>query len=576
MIPSKSWQCTTLPMLLLACASSLMAQGNVPVIASLEPASREAGAGAFDLVVNGSNFRDGAAVYWNGQPRATERSSATRLSARILASDVAQPGSATVTVRQRVGQQERQSNARDFAITPAVAPENPIPTVTGLLPSTLTVGRPGQSLLVNGSNFVAGAVVHWNGSPRRTEVLRPTQLRAELTADDLAAPATVQISAVNPSPGGGTSAPRTLQVVHPTPTITSLSPATATQGGATYTLTVDGTGFLQSGTNTVLWKNQPRDTRFVSATRLTATIPASDLTTVGDAAVTVRTQASASVRTSAPVNTTVLASASPVLIVANPTPLSISRFHVGGSGNPARIALNQSVELYTVHSGFPAPTHWKSSRDDGRAFRTAQWQPMSTPPRHTFTSTGDYVWLFQYRRVIGSDTTYSNVARDSVTVRRPFSSVSLPPAMHLGDRLGTHQRLECANGRIMNGIRISRDPNTAQITGIGLVCDDVNQAMIGTTSGGTQRIACSAGEVPGYWGRNVSAADFSCEENVFGSLRFNPLYAVPAAGVGSPLWAGCEAGLSFLPEYRVSPVGLDVWRDATGVKGLGFLCAKPD
>src|SRR5262245_362596 len=71
----------------------------------------------------------------------------------------------------------------------------------------------------------------------------------------------------------------------PQPTITSLSPASAAAGGLSFSLTVNGTNYVTGAT--VRWNGSPRNTTFGSATRLTAAIPSSDLSTPGAASVTV-------------------------------------------------------------------------------------------------------------------------------------------------------------------------------------------------------------------------------------------------------------------------------------------------
>ena len=94
----------------------------------------------------------------------------------------------------------------------------------------------------------------------------------------------------NPAPGGGTSNAQTFtinpQVVpNPVPTVSTLSPNTASQGGAGFTLTVNGTNFASSAL--VRWNGTNRATTFVSPTQLTATIAAADIATAGNATVSV-------------------------------------------------------------------------------------------------------------------------------------------------------------------------------------------------------------------------------------------------------------------------------------------------
>ncbi len=72
---------------------------------------------------------------------------------------------------------------------------------------------------------------------------------------------------------------------NPVPAITSVSPATATAGGDVFTLTVTGSGFTNG--SVVRWNGADRPTTFVSATQLTAQIPAADIATAGTVNVTV-------------------------------------------------------------------------------------------------------------------------------------------------------------------------------------------------------------------------------------------------------------------------------------------------
>ncbi|HMZ20891.1 MAG TPA: CARDB domain-containing protein [Blastocatellia bacterium] len=69
------------------------------------------------------------------------------------------------------------------------------------------------------------------------------------------------------------------------PTLTSLSPNSAQACGAAFTLTVNGTNFVSN--STVNWNGAARPTTFVSATQLTAAIPASDLASAGTANITI-------------------------------------------------------------------------------------------------------------------------------------------------------------------------------------------------------------------------------------------------------------------------------------------------
>ena len=76
------------------------------------------------------------------------------------------------------------------------------------------------------------------------------------------------------------------QSVSPVPYVEQpLVPASARPGGAEFTLTVSGSGFVPQ--SVVNWNGSPRATTFVSSVRLTTMILASDIATKGTASVTV-------------------------------------------------------------------------------------------------------------------------------------------------------------------------------------------------------------------------------------------------------------------------------------------------
>ncbi len=75
----------------------------------------------------------------------------------------------------------------------------------------------------------------------------------------------------------------------PAPVLSSVNPSSALQNSGAFTLTANGNNFAAS--SVVRWNGQNRTTTFVSATQLTASIPASDLSSAGTAQVTVFTPA---------------------------------------------------------------------------------------------------------------------------------------------------------------------------------------------------------------------------------------------------------------------------------------------
>ena len=81
----------------------------------------------------------------------------------------------------------------------------PAPLATSLSPASGQVGGAAFTLTVNGSNFLASSVVRWNGTDRATTYVSASQLRAAISASDVASAGTALITVFNPPPGGGTS-----------------------------------------------------------------------------------------------------------------------------------------------------------------------------------------------------------------------------------------------------------------------------------------------------------------------------------------------------------------------------------
>jgi hypothetical protein len=87
----------------------------------------------------------------------------------------------------------------------AVMAQNPRPFVSELSPVSALPGGSGFTLHVQGTGFVTGAVMNWNGSPRTTQVLSSTAVTATISATDVAKVGTALVTVTNPAPGGGIS-----------------------------------------------------------------------------------------------------------------------------------------------------------------------------------------------------------------------------------------------------------------------------------------------------------------------------------------------------------------------------------
>jgi len=260
-----------------------------PVLTTVSPTSITAGGVGFTLTVTGSGFVPGSSVQWNGMKLATTYVSATQLTALVPANDYATASSITgipITVYNPTEGTPAQGGGASGAKNIII--DNPVPIATSLSPVSAVVGSALTNLIVNGSNFVSGSTVNWNGSPHLTTFVSANQLSILLSASDTATLGTVPVTVTNPVPGGGTSSPAlSFTIVYPVPTTVSpLIPASGTAGGPAFTLTVNGTGFYKNASQ-VNWNGSPRVTTYVSATQLTAAILASDIVTAGTASIAV-------------------------------------------------------------------------------------------------------------------------------------------------------------------------------------------------------------------------------------------------------------------------------------------------
>lgn len=173
--------------------------------------------------------------------------------------------------------------------TVTIVQPNPLPVLSAINPATAVAGGPAFTLTVTGMGFIASSTVRVRGANRPTTVVSATQLTAEITAADIEQAGSAAITVQNPSPGGGISNELSLAINNPVPTLSVLTPSSATAGTNGIAVTVTGTNFVAS--SKVRWKGEDRATTFVSATQLTAQLTAADLAVLGTAAVTVFTPA---------------------------------------------------------------------------------------------------------------------------------------------------------------------------------------------------------------------------------------------------------------------------------------------
>jgi len=108
-------------------------------------------------------------------------------------------------------------------LTSTALAQNPVPLINQpLVPDAAKPGGAGFTLTVNGTGFVSGAVVNWNGSALATTFISDSQLTASVPAANIATASTASVTVVNPTPGGGSSNVAFLSVTQSTSSISLL------------------------------------------------------------------------------------------------------------------------------------------------------------------------------------------------------------------------------------------------------------------------------------------------------------------------------------------------------------------
>jgi hypothetical protein len=185
-------------------------------------------------------------------------------------------------------------------------------------PSNVTAGGADLTITLTGNGFVAQTVVTWDQNNLKTCVVTTTaantcaplndkgsvvSVTAVVPAALTAKAGTHFIQTVQPHSGTGTnglSNPVAFEIFpppNPVPTVTSISPNTATAGSAALAMTITGTNFLSDPASTnppggsqVLWNTTTQTTLTptnITATQIQVTVPVAQLATAGTATVTV-------------------------------------------------------------------------------------------------------------------------------------------------------------------------------------------------------------------------------------------------------------------------------------------------
>lgn len=312
-----------------------------PTITSVSPTTELAGSASPVVAVTGTGFVPSTQIQVNGAARTTTFTSVTQVNATLTATDVATAGNLSLTAVNTA-----PGGGTSTAATVTVS--NPVPFLSGVNPRSFLTGAGPTTVTITGGNFDAASTVMVNGSAVPTTFVSSTQLTISVASQTSAQEFAVTI--LNPTPGGGTSATQYFFALAPTaaPVISSVSPTQFVAGSTSTYLDVNGSNFAQQVgtsviyvTGTVLWNGTPLTTvsgYYAGTTQeIVAAVPASLLTTVGNATVTV-TSTVATPNTSNAI----------VVPITNPPPPTLTEIY------PTSGPIDTATQLTLDGSGFTA------------------------------------------------------------------------------------------------------------------------------------------------------------------------------------------------------------------------------
>jgi hypothetical protein len=156
--------------------------------------------------------------------------------------------------------------------------QNGVPYLSTIAPTSVPAGNQ-LTLTVLGNNFSGASTVLVGALGISPIASSATSLTVVVPASALTAPGTLPVSVFNPAPGGGSSSGVTLTVtgtLNPTPAISGVSPSSVRAGSGAESITVTGSGFIQSTSSSLAGVPGA-----VSGNAITFNLPASAIASPG-------------------------------------------------------------------------------------------------------------------------------------------------------------------------------------------------------------------------------------------------------------------------------------------------------
>jgi hypothetical protein len=256
----------------------------VPTVGKISPNTANQGDPATTITITGTGFVQGMKGVINGSGAAITFVSATQATMVIPQSLLATAGTLQIGV-ENPGPGGGLSNTLPFTINAVM--QNPVPVLTSIAPTNAPAGSPDTQITITGSQFLSSSFAIIGQQQLSTSFQSSTQLFAVIPSSFLATAGTLSVQVFTPTPGGGTSQSATFTVTggNPTPVVSLVQPNSTPAGSGSFTIGVAGSNFVSGAV--VFFGQTSLVTTFVSATALTATVPANLVATAGTFLVTV-------------------------------------------------------------------------------------------------------------------------------------------------------------------------------------------------------------------------------------------------------------------------------------------------
>ncbi|HBU69253.1 MAG TPA: hypothetical protein DEE98_02595 [Elusimicrobia bacterium] len=252
-----------------------------PTLTNAVPSSATQG-DSVSIVLNGTNFRSGAAVSFSGTgiSASTTSLSATQLGVDIVISSVAPAGARNITITHNDG--------KYVTLNSGFTVENSSPVVTGIAPA---YGNQADviSVTVSGSNFNAGASVSLSGTDitASTTAITSNSITATVTISSIAATGTRNLTVTNPG-GKYASLASAFTIGLASPVVSGVAPTEANQGD-TVSVTISGSKFTNGSSVAFSGTGVSATTTTINANQIVADVTVAAGAAIGARNLTVTT-----------------------------------------------------------------------------------------------------------------------------------------------------------------------------------------------------------------------------------------------------------------------------------------------